>query len=274
MLPEELTLPDSAEIRRDLEYMTARWHELPEPAQFEIRAFKEGNQPQSALFTVPRLEEAVEWAESMNERGYNIYAVRNPIRRTVSRNANDGDVIASFFLWADCDAPEAADNVLRFDGPKWSAAVTTGTTPSIRAHTYWMLEEPCTDMAQWRDMQATIAAHFGSDRSVINPSRIMRVGGTVSYPDKKKQGRGYIKEVTRIRTEYPEDRPRVSIEQMRRVFGTRSQAPVIATTPYAAPLDRERTAIQALSGVEWNNAVLRLVGSYVRKGLSDAEYTR
>jgi len=36
-------------------------------------------------------------------------------------------------------------------------------------------------------------------------------------------------------------------------------------------LDRERTAIQALSGEAWNLAVLKLVGSYVRKGLADSE---
>lgn len=271
-MPEQLTIPDSKEIRRDLEYMTARWSELSEPAQFEIRAFKEDCQSQSALFTPARIEEAVDWAEEMNERGYNIYAVRNPIRMTVSRNATDNDIIASFFLWADCDEPQAAENVQRFDGPRWSAAVITGTVPSVRAHTYWMLEQPCTDMTEWRHMQAQIARHFGSDGSVINPSRIMRVGGTVSYPFKRKVERGYQKEVTVLRTKYDDERPPVTLEQMRRVFGrSGQQALSIAATPYAPPLDRERTAIQALSGVEWNNAVLRLVGSYVRKGLSDGE---
>ena len=272
MLQEQTPiLPDETAIRRDLTYMTARWSELPEKAKFEVRAFKENAHPQTAKFSPDDVDEAVEWVESMNNLGFNTYAVRNPIRATVAGSAKDDDIIASFFLWADCDEPQAAGNVHRFDGPKWSAAVVTGATPSTRVHTYWALQEPCTDMSAWRDIQATIAAHFGSDPSVINPSRIMRIGGTVAYPAKHKQERGYIKELTTIRTDYDEPRPRVTFDQMRHVFGEATPALKIATDTLPAPLDRERTAIQAMSGVEWNNAILRLVGSYVRKGLSDAE---
>ena len=275
MVEQAAILPNPDEIRRDLEYMVARWGELAAPAVFELRAFKEGATPQTAKFAPDWIDEAVEWAENMNELGFNIYAVRNPIRADVSGSAKDTDIIASFFLWADCDDPASAGNVHRFDGPKWSAAVITGTKPAVRVHTYWQLQAPCTDMAEWRAMQETIAAHFGSDRSVVNPSRIMRVGGTVAYPAKHKQERGYVKELTKIRTQYDEERKPVSLDQMRRVFG--STAPAQAATDTfkvdigPQPLDRERTAIQALAGQEWNNAVLRLVGSYVRKGLSDDE---
>ena len=225
-------IADAAAIRRDLEYMTARWGELSEPVMFEIRAFKEGAQPQTAKFAPDWMDEAVDWVERLNGLGYNIYAVRNPIRRSVSGSASDTDIVAAFFLWADCDDPAAAGNVHRFDGPKWSAAVVTGNTPSTRVHTYWQLDKPITDMTKWREMQATIARHFASDPSVINPSRIMRVGGTVSYPSKQKQARGYIREITTIRTEYDEARPAVSIEQMGRVFeGQQPARPAPAAPP-------------------------------------------
>ena len=276
MLTEQTaTLPDADAIKRDLEYMTARWGELTQPAVFEIRAFKEGANTQTAKFSPDWIDEAVDWAENMNGLGFNICAVRNPIRADLSGSAKDDDIIASFFLWADCDDPASAGNVHRFDGPKWSAAVVTGTVPAVRVHTYWQLETPCTDMTEWRAMQETIAAHFGSDKTVVNPSRIMRVGGTVSYPAKHKQDRGYIKELTTTRTQYDEERKPVTIDQMRRVFGaaTFAQKPAdgFKVDLGPQPMDRERTAIQALSGQEWNNAVLRLVGSYIRKGLSDAE---
>lgn len=263
--------PNTDEIRRDLEYMTARWHELPIEAKFEVRAFKEGAQPQVAKFSPAWMDDAVGWIESMNALGFNIYAVRNPIRGDISGSAKDTDIIGSFFLWADCDDQASAGNVSRFDGPRWSAAVVTGETPTVRVHTYWALETPCTDMAEWRSMQESIAAHFGSDKTVVNPSRIMRVGGTISYPAKHKQERGYVSELTTIRTEYPEVRSPVTIDQMRRVFGSSPASPQIAITDIPEPMNRELAATQALSGVEWNNAVLRLVGSYIRKGLSDAE---
>lgn len=277
MVPDEMTIADANEIRRDLEYMTARWGELTAPAVFEVRAFKEGAQPQSAKFAPDWIDEAVEWCESMNGLGYNIYAVRNPIRHDVSGSAKDTDIIASFFLWADCDDPASAGNVKRFDGPKYSAAVTTGRTPSVRVHVYWQLEQPCTDLAVWRDMQTRIAAHFNSDRTVVNPSRIMRVGGTVAYPAKHKLERGYVKELTTIRTEYEDAREAVSLDQMGRVF---TAAPQAATQPTAGALsidtgaqalDRERARIQALSGQEWHHSVVRLVASYVSRGLSDDE---
>lgn len=292
MVPQEIIAPNAEAIRADLIYMTRRWAELPMPCMLEIRAFKEHCHPTIVKYApdwIDGPEGAVQFIVDLNSKGYNIYAVRNPIGSRVSGSASDTDIVAAFFLWADCDDPAAAGNVLRFDGPKWSASVVTGTTPSTRAHTYWELAEPCTDMAAWRAMQATIAAHFASDPSVINPSRIMRVGGTVSYPDARKQGRGYINEVTQLRTEYADPRAPVTMEQMARVFGDREPAvrqslsamatPTqratggfqIDTGNNAPPLDRERLAIQATSGMEWHNAVIRLVASYVGKGLSDDE---
>ena len=282
-------MPNRDAIRADLVYMTRRWNELAAPAVFEVRAFKEGSQPQTAKFAADWIDGpdgAVEWIMAMNALGYNIYAVRNPINAQCRGSASDSDIIAAFFLWADCDDPAAAGNVLRFDGPKWSASVVTGSVPSVRAHTYWELKEPCTDMAAWRSMQATIAAHFASDPSVINPSRIMRVGGTVSYPSAQKQGRGYISEITDLRTEYADPRAPVTLDQMARVFGASEPArkSLSAQAAPSAPrggfeintgtapaLDRERLAIQAMSGNEWHNAVIRLVASYVAKGMSDSE---
>lgn len=256
--------------------MVSDWAELSEPAMFEIRAFRENAHPQTAKFAPDWISEAVEWIEGMNALGFNIYAVRNPIRASISGSASDTDIIAARFLWADCDDPAAAGNVLRFDGPKWAAAVKTGSIPSPRVHTYWRLDEWCHDLTAWRAMQSAIAAHFGSDPSVINPSRIMRVAGTVSYPNSRKSGLGYVREMTTLRTEYPDVRAPVTMDQMARVFAAsapaRAPAPAFAIdTGFAPPLDRERAVIQAMSGAEWHNAVIRLVASYVGKGLSDAE---
>lgn len=292
-MPEETQLaPDVDAIRADLEFMTRRWSELPEKAMFEIRAFKEGANPVTAKYALDWMDDAVEFIRDMNARGRNCYAVRNPIRANFTGSAQDSDIIGSFYLWADCDDPASAGNVHRFDGPKWTAAVTTGRTPSIRVHTYWELETPCLDMAEWRDMQVRIAAHFGSDSTVVNPSRIMRIGGTVSWPDARKRARGYVPEMVGLRTTYEDQRKPVTIEQMGRVFKPAAQmslsAQAMPTAPrYDAPvssgglridtggapqsLDRERAAICAMTGMEWHNNVIRLVGSYVAKGLSDHE---
>lgn len=279
--------PDLAAIRADLAFMTRRWHELGQKTWIEVRAFDEHGTPQIGRFRPDWIDGdggAVDWIADMNRRGRNCYAVRNPVRDTVSGSAKDTDILAALYLWADCDEGHAAENVLRFPGPKWVAAVTTGKIPSTRVHTYWELAQPCTDLAAWRDMQSAIARHFGSDPSVINPSRIMRIGGTISWPSTKKRGRGYVDELTTIRTEYPEPREPVTMDQMARAFA--SSTPAAPLSQQAAPtgpgfqidtgsppqsLDREQMRIQALSGKAWHDAVVRLVGSYVSRGLSDDE---
>jgi len=284
MMLENKITPDKDAIRQDLEFMTRRWHELDVPCVFEIRAIAPDRekQPQSARFSPDWMDEAVDWAESLNNLGFNVYVTRNPIRQDVGRNATDEDVVAAFFVWADCDDTEASGNVYRFDGPRWTGAVTTGRKPHIRAHTYWELEDPCLNIKAWTELQKGIAAYFGSDDKVVNPSRIMRVGGTITYPAKNKRAKGYTSEVATIRTTYEDDRDPVPFEQMHRLFG-HVRPPEVSTAPVSAsegglsidtgpqPLDREREAIKALSGQNWNEAVFKLVGSYVSKGLSDAE---
>ena len=74
MVPDsELTLPDTAAIRRDLEFMTARWGELTEPAMLEVRGFKEGAQPVLLKFAADWIDQAVDSIEEINARGYNMY---------------------------------------------------------------------------------------------------------------------------------------------------------------------------------------------------------
>jgi hypothetical protein len=64
------------------------------------------------------------------------------------------------------------------------------------------MSEPVTDMAAWRAGQVGLAQHLGTDEAVQNPSRCVRLAGTVSYPFPHKQKRGYVTEVTSLqRTE-------------------------------------------------------------------------
>jgi RecA-family ATPase len=109
----------------------------------------------------------------------------------------------------------------------------------------------------------------------------MRIGGTISWPSKRKLERGYTTELTTIRTEYAEPREPVTLDQMQRAFAASTPAlPLLSQqaaptfqidTGNAPSLDRERLAIQAMQGQDWHKAVIRLVASYVGKGLADAE---
>jgi hypothetical protein len=279
--------PDRDAIRRDLEFMTHRWHELPKPAKLELRSFHGRSKPRWAQFTVARLNEAIEWAFTENEANRNTYALRNPIRMDQNGSASDADILAAFFCWADCDDAEATDNVRKFSGPKWTAAVTTGRTPNKRVHLYFELAEPVYNLGAWRDLQSAIASNLKSDPSVINPSRIMRIGGTIAYPDEKKVARGYVSEMCTIRTQYEDDREPIEFERLLRVFPqvsrssqTTSQATLdgggaffldVGDADFKPSLDRALVAANILGDNNWRNNVKSLVCSYVARGWTNDE---
>ena len=282
-MPDALTAaPDAEAIRQDLYSFTARWHELPERGEIELRALGENRTPQVARFPLDMIEDAVEFAIGMNRLGMNIYAVRNPVRRSAKAGhaASDADVIAALYLWADCDDGPARDNVKRFDGPRLSRVVVTGRTPHPRVHAYWELAEWCHDLDEWRAVQVSIAAHFGSDSTVVNPSRIMRLAGTITHPASHKRAKGYVSELceTKIEGGAP-----VPFEQMQRLFAGARKAPAAAPgglhidtgeyqakdqSWYADMLRRARTDGEKHGGVR--DLAAHLAGTGVARTLAEA----
>ena len=77
--------------------------------------------------------------------------------------------------------------------------VITGTIPHERRHAYWRLLEPCNDLTLWRSRQLDRAERYQTDKAVTNPSRLMRIAGTVSYPNRKKLAKGYVPELTTMK---------------------------------------------------------------------------
>ncbi|MDZ7906203.1 MAG: AAA family ATPase [Cypionkella sp.] len=270
--------PNASDISRHLHMITARWAELGQPAMLELRAFAENRSPQTAKFRPEWIDEpeigATAWAAEVNAMKMNVYAVINPIRYGYTGSAKDTDIIGSLYLWADCDDADAARNVKSFVGPKWTAAVTTGTIPSARAHVYWELESPCTDLAAWRAMQSDIAATFKSDKSVINPSRIMRLSGTVTYPDTKKRERGYVPEISRLRTEYDDGRAPIAFDRMRQVFAAQTTLSERAK-PSAQPPSQGGFEIQTAAmgnGVNASNDEVLDLLSYISPDIGYADW--
>lgn len=182
---------NTQQVKQHLEYLTRRWSELPKIAQFEIRCIFDGTPPWSRKFLPDQLDQAVQYAVWANKQGRNIYTTVNPIDYNANGgNASDPDIIGSFFCFADCDDPASMANVRQNikDGFKQTFSVHTGKKP-VRGHVYYELAAPMTDMAAWREMQVAIAKKFNSDGKIVNPSRILRLAGTISYPDASKKKR-------------------------------------------------------------------------------------
>lgn len=218
---------DQPVIVQHLQHITRRWHELDTPCVFEIRLLTSDDN--AAVKDVSRysateqgIQQAAQHIAAMNQHKLNAYVVVNPIdasaRIETGRAAKDEHIIGSFFHWADGDDQQAADNIRSFVGPRSTFYVLTGTKPCPRPHAYWELEEPTRNMEAWNRTQKAIAATLKTDASVVNPSRIMRVAGTVNWPKPKKVAKGYTPEVTALHIYDEDERPLVTSERMARAF--------------------------------------------------------
>jgi len=187
--------------------------------------------------------------------------------------AKDTDILAAFYCFADADTKGAMENIMSFAGPKFTMSVKTGTTPFARGHAYWQLEEPVKNLDAWREVQKSIAASLQTDPAVVNPSRIMRVAGTVSWPNQKKQDKGYVPELVTMRTEFSTDRDPQPMERLTRAFPKleTQAASTISIDLGQQAMDRQLAVQNVLAGDDWHLNMVRLVGSYVTKGLSDEE---
>jgi hypothetical protein len=191
-------MPDRATITDFLHTITHRWAELEEPSLLEIRAIEQNSPPGWQQFPFQDIEAAATYAAEQNVPGRNLYACVNPVSTSVTGAASDKDILAAFFSFADGDDEQGADAISNYTPYPPDFIVNTGTIPWSRVHGYWELEEPCRDLSTWRSIQIGIAKTLGTDPKVVNPSRVMRLAGTVAYPNVKKANDGYVTELTTL----------------------------------------------------------------------------
>ena len=144
--------------------------------------------------------EATDLAVQMNANKLNVYMTINPIDQnkvTISgKAAKDVDIVRAHYSFADADDELGIKGLNELSNLiKPDFIVITGTIPHERRHAYWRLTEPCLNLQLWKEKQKQIAIQFKTDKAVVNPSRIMRVAGTVSYPKKNKLAKGYVPEL-------------------------------------------------------------------------------
>ena len=268
--------PKSEVIKQFIAQITENWNAVGQPL-IEIRSISTTGSANAARFALKNIDDAVQHAQAMNAAKQNIYMCINPIDPITDipagQAAKDTDILAAFYCFADADTAGAMENILSFAGPKFTMSIKTGTTPFARGHVYWQLEEPVQNLQAWREVQKSIAASLQTDPAVVNPSRIMRVAGTVSWPNQKKQDKGYVPELVTMRTEFSTDRDAVEFERMMRAF-PKSSAPVASSMDIdlgQQAMDRQMAVQNVLAGDDWHLNMVRLVGSYVNKGLADEE---
>lgn len=195
--------PDRQIIERFIRVVTQDWIKTKECEHcFEIRCLGEHQTPSSSFFKPSQISAAVNFIVKMNDQKMNSYMTINPIDGVHHGNAKDDNVACAHLSFADADDLDGLAGIQSMTGPHApDFIVITGSVPHERLHAYWRLENPCDDLLLWRKSQQTIARNLSTDQSVINPSRIMRIAGSVSYPSEKKVAKGYIPELVTFEQE-------------------------------------------------------------------------
>ena len=181
-------------IERYLDELSEPWSDCE---YFHFRFIRDGHTPSTCNFSRDNKAEMLKHICGMNET-HNVYSVVNPVPKGSPRVPKDEHIQSAYFAFIDADDGEQTKRARGFKAFAPHMEVITGETPSLRIHRYYKFTEPMTDMAEWTKLQKMLSSTMQTDPSIHNPSRIMRVAGTINYPSKRKLKNGYVAEVSHL----------------------------------------------------------------------------
>lgn len=134
-------------------------------------------------------------AEKANANGYNIYWTVNTVRPGLNKKPTKTDIRTARFVHVDIDPPKTGG---AFDKPAIASAMTEIAAPPSfiidsggGLQAFWRLDDHYQNLASIEAINTQVRDYFEAD-ACQNIDRLMRVPGTVNWPDKKKLARGRI----------------------------------------------------------------------------------
>jgi hypothetical protein len=153
----------------------------------------------SRCYSFDELGSATNDALAANRAGSNVYVgvtLKSPDAPRARRTSNNHASVANYVvLDFDRDLVAGAKRLGAIARPDFM--VITGTQPEARGQCWVRVREEV-DLEYWDQITRRLARHCGADTSATGLSRLMRLGGTVSYPSQAKRERGYIAQVTQL----------------------------------------------------------------------------
>ncbi len=306
---EPMIKPDAEQMLRHLEHLFGGDLDGCHEGKIELAWTddKSGQLRHAAIFGTDQLEAMVERAVGVNSKpGQNVYvgqALRRPETPPFGRGKDeDFFALTAFYVDIDDDVVGAAREKYEHLGCPPTAVVVTGRTPHVRAQMLWRQEVPERDPEACRRQNRALAHALGADTSVINVSRVMRLGGSVAWPAKP----GRVLEHTEFVT-FGDTRPKIYYPgQLAKAFPPQDEAPspaipeddralpaasefAEAGPPQPAANDQRTSAPRLQIGSEfdgvtveacltairagdhWHNNMVRLTGHWIARGWSDEE---
>jgi hypothetical protein len=259
----------TAFVQRLFEHVPAAHKGLVELAWTSTR--KPHDLRSAKLFDLADLDTLASYAAALNAApNRNAYISAGLRRSNTPTNARsqDADVFALAAIKADCDAQgsfSATMAVMERIGITPSLAVITGRHPYTRAQLWWILDEPTEDLALARQIERAIAHKCGTDTQICNPSRVMRLAGSVAWP--LKEGRQV--EMTDLQTMTAEPYNLNVIAERLRAAGAmpvETQTKILDFNDADPTLDLEQLILAAAEQGRWHRHALLAVAHLLGRG--------
>ena len=133
-------------------------------------------------------------AETNTVPGQSVYYRPALVTEDAPTFVTDQHFLTSPGVWCDLDDDGAATNAKNiYSMCKPTTVVVTGRNPWVRAQMYWKFVDMVASADIIKRINTSIAGTMQGDTAVVNPTSLMRVGGTVAWP--WKDGRG-VEETT------------------------------------------------------------------------------
>jgi hypothetical protein len=142
------------------------------------------------------VEKATAWAVSQNQSGRGLYWTVNVVREGLDKKPTKRDIQAARFLHVDIDPP--FDRAELLDGLASSKAPPSFIIDSGNGlQAFWRLDYAAENLPAVEDLNRRLSSVFGGDHC-HNIDRLLRLPGTVNYPNAKKRGAGRVPTVSSI----------------------------------------------------------------------------
>lgn len=226
---------------------------------------------------------AAQWAVQENAKGYNLYWTVNIVRRGLDKKPNKDDMRAARFVHVDLDPPKDGGSFDRrglietLEEMREAPSLIVDSGGGLQA--FWRLDELAGNLPAVERLNQRVSHLLGGDHC-HNIDRLMRLPGTVNFPNQLKRSRGRVPTLSTIVMEdqgeaveaesldaiLPELPPSMETERARVVLS--GVAPKGLADLGITAVDPLFPLITAIA-LDRSKAVMRVAGVLVRRGHSD-----
>ena len=143
---------------------------------------------------------ATDWAVAESIAGRNVYWTTNRVAANCNKKPSKTDIVAARFAHVDIDPPKAGGALDKLQTQAELLALSVPPTLIIDSggglQAFWKLAGPAS-MAEVEAVNRSLADRLGGDHC-HNIDRLMRLPGTVNYPNAKKRSAGRTPSLAKV----------------------------------------------------------------------------